>query len=61
MTSASAPIPSPTSASAPTVDPAANAVVRTLTVGRGPYPLRLLYGDVWVPNGGSNEVWRIRP
>lgn len=43
------------------VDPTANVVVRTLKVGKGPYPLRLLYGEVWVPHGGGNEVWRIRP
>ena len=43
------------------VDPGTNAVIRTVAVGRQPYPLRLLYGDVWVPNGGGSEVWRIRP
>ena len=43
------------------VDPSSRSVVDTIQVGPTPFPLRLAYGDVWVPIGGGREIWRIRP
>ena len=43
------------------IDPVRNAVVQTVTTGRGPFVVRQGFGDMWVGSFSGNDVWRIRP
>ena len=42
------------------IDPATNAVVRTVPVGPGPFVLSVAFGDVWSPAYNGRHVWRLR-
>jgi YVTN family beta-propeller protein len=56
-------IPSQLGDSISIVDPATNAVARTikLTKGTAPFVLRRGFGDMWVGSFGNKILWRIRP
>lgn len=43
------------------IDPATNSVVRTISVGPGPFVVNEAFGDMWVGSYGGTDVWRIRP
>ncbi len=43
------------------VDPATNAVVRTIKTGAGPFVVTKIGSDVWVPSWKGSDIWRFRP
>jgi YVTN family beta-propeller protein len=53
-------IPSKADGTLSRIDPATNAVVETVKVGSQPFVLNVGFGDLWVPDFGGREVWRVR-
>ena len=43
------------------VDPASNAVTRTLRSGVGPFVVTTVHGEAWVPSWKGKDIWRYRP
>jgi YVTN family beta-propeller protein len=43
------------------IDPATNAVRKTLEVGSGPLAVATGGGDVWLSNSNDGELWRLDP
>jgi YVTN family beta-propeller protein len=43
------------------VDPATNAVTRTIKAGAGPFVVTEIDGEAWVPSWKGHDIWRIRP
>ena len=43
------------------IDPATNAVVRTIKAGTGPFVVTEIAGQAWVPSWKGNDIWRIKP
>ena len=54
-------MPNPGSGTVSIVDGSTHRVTETLPLGPTPFPLRILYGDVWVPLAGGTEIVRVRP
>ena len=42
------------------LDPQTGAIVSTFHVGKSPFVLNVSFGDVWSPDYGGNQIWRIR-
>ena len=43
------------------VDPASNAVTKTLRSGVGPFVVTTIHGEAWVPSWKGKDIWRYRP
>jgi DNA-binding beta-propeller fold protein YncE len=43
------------------VDPATNAVARTVKAGVGPFVVTTIRGEAWVPSWKGKDIWRFRP
>jgi streptogramin lyase len=43
------------------VDPASNAVVRTIKAGAGPFVVTAIRGQAWVPSWKGSDIWRYAP
>lgn len=43
------------------VDPATNAVLRTVQAGSGPFVVTQIAGEAWVPSWKGHDIWRIKP
>jgi YVTN family beta-propeller protein len=42
------------------IDPATARIVGSMRVGASPFVLSVAFGDVWSPDYGGNQVWRIK-
>jgi streptogramin lyase len=43
------------------VDPASNAVTRTIRAGVGPFVVTTIRGEAWVPSWKGRDIWRFKP
>ena len=43
------------------VDPATNALARTVKAGTGPFVVTQIAGEAWVPSWKGHDIWRIKP
>jgi YVTN family beta-propeller protein len=43
------------------VDPASNAVARTIKAGAGPFVITTIRGEAWVPSWKGSDIWRYKP
>ena len=43
------------------IDPATNAVERTLKVGAGPFVVTEIRGEAWIPSWKGRDIWRVKP